>query len=309
MTVAFTYAMSDIHGCLDALEARIGQLDERGFFDEGCEDKLFLLGDYIDRGPDSLGVVRAVMKLEQRCPDRVIALMGNHEDEFLNWLGDGAVDWNDDVLLDDDLDELFAELEPDFGSASSHAVIDRLKMWQLSDPGGNTMRSLLGNDAFCSVESAIALNDADAFERACDRIRATQPDAIRWIRNLRTYYETDSQIFVHAGIDESQGESWFAATPRDMLLNSRRTPRGRFYKDVIAGHTPTSSIVNDPAFHDIFWDGESHYYIDGSTPRTGSLPLLAYDIDKRSYFRVPMGEISDTDNKAIFESLSAYAPR
>ncbi len=37
------------------------------------------LGDYIDRGPESSGVVRSLIDLQSRLPDRVIALKGNHE--------------------------------------------------------------------------------------------------------------------------------------------------------------------------------------------------------------------------------------
>ena len=47
MRVARTIAVGDIHGCSDALRALLRVLDvER-------DDCLILLGDYIDRGPDS----------------------------------------------------------------------------------------------------------------------------------------------------------------------------------------------------------------------------------------------------------------
>ena len=42
-----------------------------------AEDTLVLLGDYVDRGPDSRGVIEFVLELETRC--RVVPLMGNHE--------------------------------------------------------------------------------------------------------------------------------------------------------------------------------------------------------------------------------------
>ena len=254
------YAMSDIHGCLDPFEERIAQLEELGFFDLDCDDELVLLGDYIDRGSDSLAVVKTVMELERRCPGRIVALMGTHEDEFLRWLGYGDADWDDDVLLDDGINDLFDFLSPDFGPASGHAPIDRLKMWRMSDRGGNTMRSFLGAEAL--LDDAYA---ADAFERACERIRTEHSDVVRWMQRLREYYETDRQVFVHAGIDESQGEEWWVATPRDTILGDRSTPMGSFYKDVVAGHTATSTISGDPSFHGVFWDGESHFYIDGTT--------------------------------------------
>ena len=41
------YAISDIHGCLKSFQALLEKIDLKK------EDELFLLGDYIDRGPDS----------------------------------------------------------------------------------------------------------------------------------------------------------------------------------------------------------------------------------------------------------------
>ncbi len=45
--------------------------------DPGAEDELILLGDYVDRGPDSRDVVDQIIELQSTC--RVIALRGNHE--------------------------------------------------------------------------------------------------------------------------------------------------------------------------------------------------------------------------------------
>ncbi len=67
-------AISDIHGCLSTFKALLW--DQIGFTQR---DELFLLGDYVDRGPDSKGVLDFIMKLREdgyavRC------LLGNHED-------------------------------------------------------------------------------------------------------------------------------------------------------------------------------------------------------------------------------------
>lgn len=272
--------MSDIHGCLGEFMERVAQLADLGFFDDDCSDELVLLGDYIDRGPDSLGVVREAMRLERECPGRVVALMGNHEDEFLRWLGEGADDWDDDALLDGGLDDLLDALGAGFGPAAGHAPIDRLRMWELADSGGNTMRSLLGPRDFARFEDDVAIPDAhaaDAFERACARIRSEYAREARWVRGLREFYETDRQVFVHAGIEEPRGKEWFAATSRDTMLWDRNQRRGTFRKDVVAGHTATSTICGDPSFHGALWDGESHYYIDGMTVLSGFIPVLVYD--------------------------------
>jgi diadenosine tetraphosphatase ApaH/serine/threonine PP2A family protein phosphatase len=65
--------VGDLHGDLDALQAII----EKANFDS---DLLFFLGDYADRGPEGVEVIRTVKELKEQHPKNVVALMGNHED-------------------------------------------------------------------------------------------------------------------------------------------------------------------------------------------------------------------------------------
>src|ERR1700746_2065061 len=46
---------------------------------DGRTATFVFLGDYIDRGPDSRGVIEALIELQSQRPDRIIALKGNHE--------------------------------------------------------------------------------------------------------------------------------------------------------------------------------------------------------------------------------------
>jgi serine/threonine protein phosphatase 1 len=71
-----TYAVGDIHGSLGKMQALVAACREHA---EGRAMQFVFLGDYIDRGPDSAGVVRAMMALQNELQERVIALMGNHE--------------------------------------------------------------------------------------------------------------------------------------------------------------------------------------------------------------------------------------
>jgi calcineurin-like phosphoesterase family protein len=64
-------AIGDIHGCSAALRALLDAIHPL------ADDTLVLLGDYVDRGPDSHGVIDLVLELENRC--RVVPLVGNHE--------------------------------------------------------------------------------------------------------------------------------------------------------------------------------------------------------------------------------------
>ncbi|MBI1225072.1 MAG: serine/threonine protein phosphatase [Bacteroidetes bacterium] len=67
------FAISDIHGCNVTFKAL---LDKIGLT---SADELYLLGDYIDRGPDSKGVLDTIIDL-QSTGYKVRCLMGNHED-------------------------------------------------------------------------------------------------------------------------------------------------------------------------------------------------------------------------------------
>jgi Calcineurin-like phosphoesterase len=74
-----TFVVGDIHGYPEAL-ARL--LRDAGLVDErlrwsGHDARLWLLGDLVDRGPDGIGTIDLVMRLEREGPVR--CLLGNHE--------------------------------------------------------------------------------------------------------------------------------------------------------------------------------------------------------------------------------------
>jgi serine/threonine protein phosphatase 1 len=74
-----TIAIGDVHGCSAALAALIDPIDP------GPQDTLVTLGDYIDRGPDSRGVLDLLIGLATRC--RLVPLLGNHEEMLFAALG------------------------------------------------------------------------------------------------------------------------------------------------------------------------------------------------------------------------------
>lgn len=76
------YCMSDIHGCLAEFEDALSLvLDD---IEQG-KAKLVLLGDYINGGPDNRGVLDRIMKLREHFgSDRIIALLGNHDEWVVN---------------------------------------------------------------------------------------------------------------------------------------------------------------------------------------------------------------------------------
>lgn len=69
-------AIGDIHGCLPALTKILGKISPQP------DDTIVTLGDYVDRGPDSRGVLDTLIELQSAC--HLVPLLGNHDDIFLN---------------------------------------------------------------------------------------------------------------------------------------------------------------------------------------------------------------------------------
>ena len=84
------YAISDIHGCAKTFRHLVTEVLQLKPTDE-----LFLLGDYIDRGPDSKGVIDFILELK-RHGFKARTLSGNHEAMMLDALEDteSLAHWN-----------------------------------------------------------------------------------------------------------------------------------------------------------------------------------------------------------------------
>jgi len=75
-----TFIIGDVHGCLEMLLKLMDTIEWRPE-----TDRLIFLGDYIDRGKDSRGVIDFILSLFERSP-YVECLMGNHENILLDFL-------------------------------------------------------------------------------------------------------------------------------------------------------------------------------------------------------------------------------
>lgn len=101
-------AIGDIHGCKKALETLLDAINPT------AEDTIVTLGDYIDRGPDSRGVIDTLVDLGDRT--RLVGVLGNHEEMMLevlhhgeshhSWLRYGGVETLESYGFDGDLDFL-----------------------------------------------------------------------------------------------------------------------------------------------------------------------------------------------------------
>ncbi|MEZ6080055.1 MAG: metallophosphoesterase family protein [Pirellulaceae bacterium] len=74
-------AIGDIHGCTQALDTILATIGLES------DDTFVTLGDYVDRGPDSKGVIDRLIALRSQC--NLVPLFGNHEEMMLDVVRDG----------------------------------------------------------------------------------------------------------------------------------------------------------------------------------------------------------------------------
>ena len=89
------YAIGDIHGRLDLLDGLLAQIAADRSARPCARDFIVFLGDLIDRGPESRGVLQRLQQLGSMRTNTVF-LMGNHEEMLLRVLGpepENVFDW------------------------------------------------------------------------------------------------------------------------------------------------------------------------------------------------------------------------
>ena len=256
------YAMSDIHGMLRPFRDRLEQLN----MDEiRCgEAKLILLGDYIDRGYNGMKVLKTIYDLQADLGENLIVLKGNHDQWFLDFVHCKDAQW--------------------LGNSQATAFLSQF----LTD---DEMKQV-----FRYISRYMYKNASDTVRKAME---ARYSGLLRWLEALPLYFETEHQIYVHAGIDEDAGVLWSVGTSDEMFLEKYPPTKGEFIKDIVAGHVSTSTVSGHRNDHDIYYDGYSHFYIDGvdSYPMSAKesecvIPLLLYveEASKGEYYSIKPDE-------------------
>ncbi|MFC6996512.1 metallophosphoesterase family protein [Rufibacter roseus] len=77
------YAISDIHGCLRTFQVMVEEV-----LQIQPHDHLYLLGDYINKGPDSKGVLDYILTLQKK-GHQITCLRGNHDQLLLDAVDEG----------------------------------------------------------------------------------------------------------------------------------------------------------------------------------------------------------------------------
>ncbi len=234
-----TFAVGDIHGDLVALKAALGKLPA---LDE--KDTVVLLGDYVDRGPESAQVVDFVRhELPKQLPGKLVCLRGNHED---GWLRVASGGW------------------PEFVIPAGNGCLATLRSYR-----GQRSRDLElpTKEELTTMQQGAFLSD----------------DIVDWMNALPYFYEDEHAIYVHAGLVEQDGK-WLhpADTDNPTLLLWVRTMRffeGYRGKRVVCGHTATENLPPELSSYTPedpldMWVGENVVVVDTGCGKGGFLTIL-----------------------------------
>lgn len=155
------YAIGDIHGCREELDDLLALIAEE---ESDAGRQLVFLGDYVDRGPDSRGVLDRLIELKRDEPDAVF-LKGNHEAVMLDFLDDPDesyhwLDWGGQETLESYgvtpvLGRESADLAKDLQSKMPKAHISFLKALPLTHIEGDYLFVHAG------LRPGVALEDQD----------------------------------------------------------------------------------------------------------------------------------------------------
>ena len=189
---------------------------------------------------------------------------------------------NDDVML---------ILMGDYihGGADNRAVLDKIMRLQ-ERYGYDKVVALRGNHEEWVLEGQSTIDHMIAeYEDGLLMGEDDDEKYLAWIEKLPLYYTAGNTIFVHAGIDEDAGDLWEWGTDEWIFTSQYPASVGQIPNlemKVVAGHVGTAEISGDPRFHEIFYDGASHYYIDGTVLTSGIIPVLLVDTDTDTYYQV-----------------------
>jgi serine/threonine protein phosphatase 1 len=155
------YAIGDVHGRLDLLRRLLALIRTDYLERAGSAPELVFLGDYVDRGPDSAGVIGCLVALAEQASATAapapVFLMGNHEALMLDFLADGP----------------------------------RSAAWVHNG----------GDATLASYGVGLAALGRAELSRARAELTAALPDAHRrFLAGLAPYHRADPYLFVHAGL-------------------------------------------------------------------------------------------------------------
>lgn len=175
------------------------------------------------------------------------------------------------------------------GGTDNYGVLDKIMSLQ-NRYGSDKVIALKGNhEAFVLQGDSTINHMIKTFDEEMDLDESEDDRYMYWMESLPLYYSEGNTIFVHAGIDEDAGDLWEWCTGEDLFIGKFPAETGKIEgldMKIVAGHVGTSDISGERGFHDIYYDGASHYYIDGTVLSSGEIPVLMVDTETDTYYRV-----------------------
>ena len=229
-----TFVIGDIHGeraLLDALLAALPFI--------APDDTVVFLGDYVDRGPDSRGVIETLRRLPEKIVGKVMLLRGNHEDALLRTIDDG---------------------DPSFLLPPGNGVIP-------------TFHSFTDRPPPAPGEQL----SADEFTAFFD-IGTWMPAPVqRWMRELPLWYRDAHATYVHAGL-EGEGAIWQPPeqSSQQSILWQREPDFFLQYAGppLVFGHTPVADLPPADPSRTAPWQRGPLWGIDTGAGKGGPLTCL-----------------------------------
>lgn len=224
------FVIGDIHGCYETFISLIQK------YWNPRTHKLVLLGDLIDRGTNSLAMIRKAKELEKQ--KNAIVLRGNHEDIFLAWLNNyhGWVDVDHsgrekDFYANNLGDMTIYSLLKDINFAKK--VIETYKWDKALTCNYNmlwNMTQLLHQKTL--KNSLLPTLIQNHFKRE-----------IAFLKQTPTYVEWKNYVFVHAGVDLYLSD-WRNSSYRTFLFTREifHHAKNQTGKKFVFGHTTTDVL-------------------------------------------------------------------
>lgn len=190
------YAIGDLHGCLTELK-KMFEFIERHAADS---DEIVCIGDYIDRGPDSKGVVDFLIEYHKSGRLKLTCLKGNHEDMMMNgewWVYNGG----DTALVSYGIDPYALGVERDF---YRHLCPPEHQRFYES----LVLKYRVGNVLFvhANIDPDCSLDDQNShfmlWARALDRYDGEYPEGVTVVRGhtpIGTWREYTNHIMIDTG--------------------------------------------------------------------------------------------------------------
>lgn len=178
------------------------------------------------------------------------------------------------------------------GGEDNYGVLDKIIALQRKY-GSDKVIALRGNHEDMAIDGSWQISASrSAYSGESNYAEDDRDDVyINWMKNLPLYYTEGNTIFCHAGIDEEAEDFWEFGTDEYTFTWKFPAQTGKFEcgdQDIkiVAGHVGTAEISGNPRFHEVYFDGESHYYIDGTVLSSGEIPVLAVNTENNKYYQV-----------------------